>query len=135
MYIQERPTDPVFGHDSSRLVARLSRFRPALPHGADRTSRWHSQTKLRVTKIFAYYSAAFRKTLSSRAYFRGIIYLPRAERDLYATPLLLLLLLLHGIYHLQLHAGIRSGEETRGGRGRGGDEKLTDRLSCSSSFP
>lgn len=108
------------------------------PHGADHTSRWHSQTKLRVTKIFAYYSIAFRKTLSSRTYFREIIYLPRAGGSLRHS----ILLLLHFFFFTEYitysctRGYDRVKKPERGGREEGaGDEKLTDRLSCSSSFP
>lgn len=109
------------------------------PHGADHTSRWHSQTKLRVTKIFAYYSVAFRKTLSSRTYFREIIYLPRAGRSLRHFTLLLLHFFFFFTEYITYSCtrGYDRAKKPPAGEWRegAGDQKLTDRLSCSSSFP
>lgn len=83
---------------SSRLVARLLRFR-LTPYGTDRTSRWHLQTKLRVTKIFAYYSAVLgtRKRILPHISERLFIFRARkrsAPRHFFPN-----------IYHLQLHEG------------------------------
>lgn len=87
---------------SSRLVTRLSRFR-LTPCRAGRISRWHSQSKLRVTKIFAYYSAALgtRKRILPHISERLFIFRARGNDPHPATSSRIYIY----IYHLQLHEG------------------------------
>lgn len=104
-----RKVDPLTLRRFKQIGRAVIEIPASFPVGADRTSRWHSQTKLRVTKIFAYYSAALgtRKRISPHISERLFIFRTRkrsAPRHFYPN-----------IYHLQLQRRQRSGEETRTG--------------------
>lgn len=101
-----RRVDPLTLRRFKQIGRAVIEIPASFPVGADRTSRWHSQTKLRVTKIFAYYSAALstRKRISPHISERLFIFRARKRSaPRHFCP---------NIYHLQLQRRQRSSEET-----------------------
>lgn len=84
-YIHERPTD-LFGHGSSRLVARLSRFRPALPTGQI-IHRDGIRKRNYVSRKYSLIIPSHFEKRYRRAHISERLFIFRARGDLYVTSL------------------------------------------------